>query len=62
MKNKILKLTTNIAALSFLFNACLLDSISYIPIVVCVISLSWISLFIYANDKGRGKHGIFGKQ
>lgn len=46
----ILKVVTYIAISLFIVSACAIDSSSVIPLAVLGISLTWISLFCYAND------------
>lgn len=50
IKNAILKIITTIAAFSFAFSACCMDSESFAPVIVCAISSIWLILFITAND------------
>ena len=52
MKNMVLKAITALATGLFLVSACAMDSVSYIPVVVCAASLSWLGLFGYANVEG----------
>ena len=49
MKNKILKIITWLNVISFLTSVTLLDSVSYIPLIVALVNMAWISLFIFAN-------------
>ena len=49
MKNKILKTINCIMAIIFLFFACLLDSDTWIPYIVCGICTIWFVLFVIAN-------------
>lgn len=49
MKNTVLKAITAISTGLFILSACAMDSASYIPVVVCAASLSWLGLFGYAN-------------
>lgn len=49
MKNKILKIITWLNVISFLTSVTLLDSMSYIPLIVALVNITWISLFILAN-------------
>lgn len=53
MKNKILKTTAAIMGILFLVSGCALDSISWIPFVVCGVSGAWLALFAYANNMFR---------
>ena len=57
MKNKILKTITAIAAAAFIFGGVTLDSNSDVPFIVCMVSLVWISLFMYANRDKIGGYG-----
>ena len=47
--NKILKIITWLNVISFLTSVTLLDSMSYIPLIVALVNITWISLFILAN-------------
>lgn len=49
IKNFILKTITTVAGCTFLFMACALDSPSWIPFILCVVSAVWLVLFSYAN-------------
>lgn len=48
MKNKILKTITTVAAVTFLLSASAIDS-EFLAELLCVISLGWLGLFLYAN-------------
>lgn len=52
MKNMILETVTALAAVLWLVSACMLDSVSVLPIVLNAVSLAWLGLFIIANQKG----------
>lgn len=54
IKNKILKATAWIMGILFLVSACALDSDSWIPHIVCMVSLLWLALFAYANGQWGG--------
>lgn len=49
MKNKILKTTAYIMFFILIFSASAVDSESNLPVVLCMVSLSWLALFAYAN-------------
>ena len=49
MKNKILKAVTTVAAMAFILSGCALDSHSYIPHVICGVSLLWLVLMVIAK-------------
>ena len=49
MKNKILKAMAWLMVLTLLFSVCALDSDSWIPHIVSVLSMSWLALFAYVN-------------
>lgn len=58
---KIRKLTvrslTAVAAVSFIFGACMIDSESSVPFIVCIISAGWLGLILWANfDSLTGKN------
>lgn len=52
MKNTVLKAITAISTGLFIVSACAMDSVSYIPVIVCAASLLWLGLFGYANVEG----------
>jgi len=54
IKNTILKATARIMGILFLVSACALDSDSWIPHIVCMVSLLWLALFAYANGQWGG--------
>ena len=58
MKNKILKAINYIMAFIFLFFACLLDSDTWIPYIVCCVCLAWFILFMFVNREYLRKHGM----
>ena len=47
--NFILKTITVIAAIMLMLSICALDSPSCIPLIVCVVSISWLGIVAYAN-------------
>jgi hypothetical protein len=49
MKNKILKAISGVAAMVFITSGCALDSQSWLPYIVCGVSLAWLVLFFIAN-------------
>lgn len=49
MKNMILKIVTGIAVCGLIISACMLDSISNVPMYTAVCCMAWITIFIYAN-------------
>jgi len=51
LKNTILKVTAWIMVVIFLVSGCALDSASWIPHIVCSLSLAWLALFAYANKQ-----------
>lgn len=49
MRKIILKTIAAIMGILFIVSGCMLDSASWIPYIVCVISAAWLALFAYAN-------------
>lgn len=49
MKNKILKAVTTVASLALIVAGSCLDSHSYVPHIICGVSLTWLALFLMAN-------------
>lgn len=54
MKTKILKLITYIAVIAFIMFATALDCGSVIPLIVCLLSGSWLVLIAVANTPKGG--------
>ena len=50
MKNKILKALAYMNFIAWCIAACAIDSDSWIPFIVVVITSLWLGLFGYAND------------
>lgn len=55
MRIKILKIFTFIAIINCIIFGCMLDSESYIPIIICGISAAWLLLIVIANTP-KGDH------
>ncbi len=49
MRNKILKAVTTVAGLAFILSGCALDSQSWLPHIICGVSLLWLVLMVIAN-------------
>ena len=49
IKNFILKTITAIAAIGFGIFVNAIDSPSWIPTIICVVCMIWLTLFAYAN-------------
>lgn len=49
MKNKILKAVTTVVAIALIVAGSCLDSHSYVPHIICAVSLLWLGLFLIAN-------------
>lgn len=54
MKNRVLKTIFTIDFMIFVGSAIALDSLSWIPFIVCCVSGSLLFLFLYANGYLRG--------
>lgn len=50
MKNTVLKTSASIAFLTGIVSACMVDSSSWIPTVVCLVSFAYLALFARANN------------
>lgn len=50
LKNIILKSTVAIAFLVFMVSACALDSATWLPAILCLVSFIYIALFYFANS------------
>lgn len=55
MRKIIVKTTAAIMGIAFLVSGCMLDSESWIPFIVCMISAAWLALFAYANKMFYGQ-------
>ena len=53
MRKKVLKAITIIAAIMFTLSVCSLDSDSYIPHILALVSLAYLGLFNYANKERK---------
>ena len=51
MKNKILIASAKLAGIMLLLSACMLDSDTYIPYVIVIITAVYLTLFYQANKK-----------
>ena len=51
IRNFILKINTVVAALAFFFSACCIDSEGAFMSILCMVSLTWLCLFAYANKE-----------
>lgn len=49
MKNKILKAVTTVAGLALIVAGSCLNAPSYVPHIICGVSLLWLVLFLIAN-------------
>ena len=49
IKNAILKTISTIAFVSAFVSVSALDSLSFIPCIVLIVSIAWIGLFCYVN-------------
>ena len=49
MKNKILKAITGLTTLVFIASGSALDSVSWLPYIICGVCLAWLIMFFIAN-------------
>lgn len=49
MKNKILKAISYLAGIAFMYGGSALDSHSWLPYIICSVSLLWLGLMVVAN-------------
>lgn len=54
-RTRIIRLSCYIAAVVFLISATALDSLTWIPFIICCLSIGWLTLVGVANDSYRGK-------
>lgn len=52
-RTRIIRLSCYTAAVVFLISATALDSLTWIPFVVCCLSISWLGLVAMANDRRK---------
>lgn len=52
-RTRAVKTSCIVAAVMFFVSACMLDSLTWIPFVVCCISLFWLGLVAMANDRRK---------
>ena len=45
------KISCLVAAGTFIVNACALDSLTWIPSILCCVSVAWLALVELANDR-----------
>lgn len=50
LKNAILRTLELLNAVSFIIFACMVDSESPIPVVICICNFAWLVLFFYVNE------------
>lgn len=48
-RKKILKASVIVAVITFILSACMLDSESFIPMIICGVSASWLSFLALVN-------------
>lgn len=53
IKRTVLISSVWLAVISFMVSVCMLDSISWIPAIVCAVSLAWLVIMAWANG-GKG--------
>lgn len=54
-RTRIVKISCYIAAVVFLISATALDSLTWIPFILCCLSIGWLTLVGVANDPYRKK-------
>lgn len=52
-RTRAVKTSCIVAAVMFFVSACMLDSLTWIPFVVCCLSISWLGLVAMANDRRK---------
>ncbi len=57
IRNKMMKAITWCMAVIFILSVCSLDSPSWIPTIVCAISLMYLSVAVYIDNKRKEEGG-----
>lgn len=52
-RKRAVKMSCIIAAILFFLSACMLDSNSIAPFVICCVSLTWLGIVAIANDERK---------
>lgn len=52
-RTRAVKTSCIIALITFFISACMLDSLTWIPFVLCCLSISWLGLVAMANDRRK---------
>lgn len=52
-RTRIIRLSCYTAAVVFLISATALDSLTWVPFVLCCLSISWLGLVAMANDRRK---------
>lgn len=55
MRKKLIKTSCVVAAVVFFASACMLDSMTWVPFVLCLVSLAWLLLVAHANIEWKGE-------
>lgn len=49
MRTRIIKTSCIVAAITFFVSACMLDSMTWVPFILCLVSLAWIGIVAQVN-------------
>lgn len=49
MRIRLIKTSCIVAAIVFFISACMLDSITWIPFILCLVSLIWLGIVAHVN-------------
>lgn len=52
-RTRAVKTSCLVAAVMFFVSACMLDSLTWVPFVLCCLSISWLGLVAMANDRRK---------
>lgn len=49
MRTRVLKGSCVVAAIVFFVSACMLDSMTWVPFILCMVSLAWLGIVAQVN-------------
>ena len=49
MRTRVIKGSCVVAAIVFFVSACMLDSMTWVPLILCMVSLAWLGIVAQVN-------------
>lgn len=49
MRTRVIKGSCIVAAITFFVSACMLDSMTWVPFILCLVSLAWLGIVAQVN-------------